>query len=217
MSYIEEVQSSKSIAVGETYTYTIEPAVYPGTTIALTIGVGSGTGIYNFKGGVASAQEVITGVVVTYNPFANTITVVNGYQIAVTFRSLRYTVDNDAYMFGPYKKKVPVRQFVVELGTMTASGGVYSATSYDLYTSVLSQMGIDEDYMLADILVGYSSVQGVAPDENSYRARSDVYNNRLYPYVEIADGQSWWSIHYTTTDSTKANKSVWVKLIFVKM
>lgn len=216
MSYRESLQSSRSIAVGETYSFDFDVPLAYGTVVALTIGAGSGQSVYNFVAGKPATQQVLTGVVVTYDPmyYNGRLTVENGYYSAVTFKQVVFTVDNDAYMFGPYKQRVNVKQVDIKLGAMTESGGVYSTDDRDLYLATLEGLGITEDYSLVAVLVAYSPITG---DARYYHSPNEVYNNRIYPWVEAPYGRNWWTIHYSTTDSSVSDKSVWVKLLFVKM
>lgn len=218
MSYIVSLQSSRSIAVGETYSFDFEKPLAYGTALKLTIGTGSGGALYSFKAGTPATQQTLTGVVVTYDPmyYNGRLTVVNGYPLAVTFKYVIYTVDNDAYMFGPYKRRVNVKQIDLNLGATTESGGVYSTDNSILYLSTLKELGITEDYSMLAVLVAFGTGDAM-PDARKYHPPWDVYNNRLYPWVEITDTKTWLTIRYSTTDNAVISKKVWVKLLFVKM
>lgn len=222
MSYRESLQSSRSIAVGETYSFDIEKPLAYGTALKLTIGAGSDESIYSFKAGKPATQQTLIGVVVTYDPMYNNgrLTVVNmsdfGYPLAVTFKQVVFTVDNDAYMFGPYKRRVNVKQIDLKLGATTESGGVYSTDNSILYLSTLKELGITEDYSMLAVLVAFGTGDAM-PDARKYHPPWDVYNNRLYPWVEITDTKTWLTIRYSTTDNAVVNKNVWVKLLFDKM
>ena len=215
MSYKMLVQSSRSIAVGETYTFTIETAVASGTKINLTIGRGSGQTLYQFDANVE--KTISTSVAIKYTGYkGNQLIVTNNSSEAVTFRQVEYIADNDAYMFGPYKKRVNVKQIDLNLGATTESGGVYSTENGILYLSTLEELGITEDYSMLAVLVAFGTGDAM-PDARKYHPPWDVYNNRLYPWVEITDTKTWLTIRYSTTDNAVIGKNVWVKLLFVKM